>query len=360
MERSALTEWILPALSGPVVQEIPGQIRPPDGPLPGLRTDPYESPARRIRSQLEIRRVLFLQRVPAIFQAGPGSFSLETVQGHYRLYLDLLAALDSPGKRLLDIGCGAGFFVKAAARSGWEASGTEISEVAAEYARAVTQVRVLRGKLEYLKIPAQDYDVVTMLDLLEHLFEPLSTLREVHRIMKDGAVLIISTPDVQSLSRRFLGRSWAVLSPAEHQCYFAAETLSRALRLTGFRLIGLKNLLNFNPDYTHQPGSFRHRFWRACIRGLERTAMMRKIHRHEYRDLCHSVRGPDSTPLLAGAFTAKRKITGPRKPGLGETFWWPWPKKPRPAGSSPGMNIRSTNSLVDREMYRYPSGRRGS
>ena len=309
MERSALTEWIpCPLCQGRSFRKFLVKFD-----LPMVRCQAcglIHTNPRLAESEVNLRygASYFFNEYLPIFQAGPGSFSLETVQGHYRLYLDLLAALDSPGKRLLDIGCGAGFFVKAAARSGWEASGTEISEVAAQYARAVTQVRVLRGKLEYLKIPAQDYDVVTMLDLLEHLFEPLSTLREVHRIMKDGAVLIISTPDVQSLSRRFLGRSWAVLSPAEHQCYFAAETLSRALRLTGFRLIGLKNLLNFNPDYTHQPGSFRHRFWKACIRGLERTAMMRKIHRHEYRELCHSVRGPDSTPLLAGAFTAKRKI----------------------------------------------------
>jgi 2-polyprenyl-3-methyl-5-hydroxy-6-metoxy-1,4-benzoquinol methylase len=258
----------------------------------------------------------FFNEYLPIFQAGPTSFSPELAKNHYRLYLDLLAALYSPGKRLLDIGCGAGFFLKAAASSGWEASGTEISEVAAEYARTVTEVRVWRGKLEQLKMPAKEYDVVTMLDLLEHLFEPLSTLQEIHRIMKDGAVLIISTPDIQSLSRRFLGQAWAVLSPAEHQSYFSAKTLSRALCQAGFRPVGLKNLLNFNPDYTHQPGSFRHRFWKTCSRGLERTALMQRIHRYEYLDLCRSIRGLDSSLPFIGAPTARRKIFGAAKAWL--------------------------------------------
>jgi len=309
MERSALTEWIpCPLCRGRsfrkyVVKFGLSIVRCEACGL--IHTNP-----RLAESEVNLRygASYFFNEYLPIFQAGPGSFSLETVQGHYRLYLDLLAALDSPGKRLLDIGCGAGFFLKAAASSGWEAGGTEISEVGAEYARTVTEVPVSRGKLEDLKMPAQDYDVVTMLDLLEHLFEPLSTLREVHRIMKTGAVLIISTPDVQSLSRRFLGPAWAVLSPAEHQCYFSAKTLSRALRQTGFQLIGLQNLLNFNPDYTHQPGSIRHRFWKACSRRLERTTLMQRIHRREHMDLCLSIKGRDSAPTFTGALTVKRKI----------------------------------------------------
>jgi 2-polyprenyl-3-methyl-5-hydroxy-6-metoxy-1,4-benzoquinol methylase len=250
----------------------------------------------------------FFNEYLPIFQAGTGSFSLETAQNHYRLYLDLLAAIYAPGKRLLDIGCGAGFFLKAAACSGWEANGTEISEAAAEYARTITKVHVMQGKLEQLGMPTEKYDVVAMLDLLEHLFEPLNTLREVNRIMKDGALLIISTPDVHSLSRLFLGKAWAVLSPAEHQSYFSAATLSRALRQAGFRLIGLKNLLNFNPDYTHQPGGIRHRFWKACSGRLERPTMMQRIHRREHMDLCLALREPDSAPPQTGAFAVKRRI----------------------------------------------------
>jgi 2-polyprenyl-3-methyl-5-hydroxy-6-metoxy-1,4-benzoquinol methylase len=277
----------------------------------------YTNP-RLAESEVNLRygQEYFFGEYLPIFQAGPASFSLEVAKNHYRLYLDLLAALDSPGKRLLDVGCGAGFFLKAAASSGWEVSGTEISEAAADYARTVTGVRVFRGKLEELHLPAKEYDVVTMLDLLEHLFEPLTTLREVRRVMKDGAVLIISTPDIQSLSRCFLGQAWAVLSPAEHQSYFSAKTLRRALGQAGFRPLAVKNLLNFNPDYTHQPGSFRHRLWKTCSRGLKRTAWMQKIHRYEHLDLPRSGRGLDSSLPPIGTPTARKKIFGAAKAWL--------------------------------------------
>ncbi len=272
----------------------------------------YTNP-RLAESRVNLRygaEYFFNEYLP-IFQAGPGSFSLEVARNHYRLYLDLLASFYAPGRRLLDIGCGAGFFVKAAAESGWEASGTEISETAAEYARTVTGVRVMQGNVEHLNIPSGEYDAVTMLDLLEHLFDPLTTLREVHRIMRDEGVLIISTPDIKSLSRRFLGRAWAVLSPAEHQSYFSEKTLHLALREAGFRPLAVKNLLHFNPDYTHRPGSVRHRVWRTLWRGLERTALKKKIHRYEHLDLCGSLPGRQASPLpAAGASRVRRKMFG--------------------------------------------------
>jgi 2-polyprenyl-3-methyl-5-hydroxy-6-metoxy-1,4-benzoquinol methylase len=255
------------------------------------------------------------------FKASNSSFSLDLVKDHYSLFLELLASSHPPGSTVLDIGCGAGFFLKAAESLGWEVSGTEISEAAAGYGRSVTKVRVYLGNLEAQSLPSESTAAVTMLDILEHLSDPLRTLREAHRILKEGGMLIISTPDFDSLSRLFLGPGWAVLSPAEHLSYFTESTLFRALGETGFRVVKMRNLLNFNPDYTHRPESVRSRLWKTVYQTLERSRLTNKARQYEYRELVSP--GRIETGITAGGFDSslRKRIFGRAKSWLrGDTL----------------------------------------
>jgi 2-polyprenyl-3-methyl-5-hydroxy-6-metoxy-1,4-benzoquinol methylase len=248
----------------------------------------------------------FSEYLPA-FKADASSYPLELIKNHYVLFLDLLAKYFIPGKSLLDIGCGAGFFLKAAESMGWRVSGTEISEAAFDYARRVTNIQAYLGRLEDISLPSQSYDIVTMLDILEHLPDPSRTLQEVHGILKKRGILIISTPDFQSLSRLFLGKGWAVLSPVEHLYYFTQKTLLRALQQTGYRVIGVRNLLNFIPDYTHHKTSLRSSLWKDSLRRLEKTRIMQNIHVYEYYDLLFTGDDQSLNPLIAKIHSAPEK-----------------------------------------------------
>ena len=207
-----------------------------------------------------------------IFRADRNGVDLNLVVSHYIFYLKLAGRVFAPGGRLLDVGCGAGLFLKAAESQGWDAAGVEISPAAAEYAATVLHLPVISSRLERAGIADSSFDVVTLLDTLEHLGDPLGTLTEARRVLKPGGRLILNTPDFESSSRRGLGKSWAVLTPAEHLHYFTERTLRRMLEKAGFDVPVLVNLLRFNPGFTNAPSKPRSRVWAWLMRrpGLRR------------------------------------------------------------------------------------------
>ena len=237
------------------------------------------------------------------FAASRTGFDPAVVGAHYTPFVELARVFSGPGRRLLDIGSGAGFFLQAVEGMGWRAEGVELSAAAAAYARDVVGVPMRTGKVEAAGLPSGTYDLVTMLDFLEHVFEPLDVLREAYRLLKPGGALIVYTPDIQSLGRRFLGKSWAVLTPAEHLTYFSAKTLRRALETAGFEVRGVRTLWGLNPGATHDKGSRRYRVFEKRYRRFERGRVHAKLHRLNFLDLYAAAKGerfvPPGTSLRA-------------------------------------------------------------
>jgi 2-polyprenyl-3-methyl-5-hydroxy-6-metoxy-1,4-benzoquinol methylase len=141
----------------------------------------------------------------------------------------------SPG-RLLDIGCSLGYFVEAANARGWAASGVEISPYAAEEARD-RGLDVRTGTIEDAAFPDASFDCVTMWDVLEHVPDPTVHMLEVRRILTDGGLVVIGTPDIGHLIFRLKRERWRHLKPAEHVFYFCRNSIFRLLEKTGFRLV---------------------------------------------------------------------------------------------------------------------------
>ena len=138
------------------------------------------------------------------------------------------------GTRLLDIGCGEGFFLFSASRMGYTAKGIELCQDAAEYARTEFGLDVEAKPFEEAKFPGDHFDVVTLWQVLEHVPYPLSMLREVYRILKPGGLVVISTPDFGSLLARILRRRWWNVRRL-HINQFVVKTLKSILENAGFR-----------------------------------------------------------------------------------------------------------------------------
>lgn len=239
---------------------------------------------RLLRAEIEKRYESpeFFSEYLDAHRATPKGYDLDFLRGHYGLYLDLIRGRLSPGARLLDLGCGAGFFLKAAEADGWAAEGTEISRQLAAYARDVAGVKVRLGTLEEIRWPPEIFDVVTLFDVLEHVPDPLRTLTEVGRLLKTDGAVLISTPDYDSLSRLFLGKAWAVLSPAEHLSLFTSGTLRALIERAGLSVLAIRNLLVFNPDYTHRKG-LRHSLWKRLHGRLARTRLAARLRNYDTR-----------------------------------------------------------------------------
>lgn len=139
--------------------------------------------------------------------------------------------------RLLDVGCALGDFVVAAQAAGWSAEGVEVSEFAASFARR-RGVTVHLGDIRELILPVASYEVVTLYDTIEHLDDPVATLRAVRDVLAPGAVVHLVTPNVVGLQARLLGPRWYHYKRDEHLAYFAPETLKRTVEAGGLRWAG--------------------------------------------------------------------------------------------------------------------------
>jgi 2-polyprenyl-3-methyl-5-hydroxy-6-metoxy-1,4-benzoquinol methylase len=135
---------------------------------------------------------------------------------------------------LLDIGCGEGFFLLNASRAGYATKGVELSQDAAEYARREFGLDVEAKPFEELRSPENCFDVITLWQVLEHVPYPLVILKEVHRILKPGGLLALSTPNIRGVPARILGRRWWNIRRL-HINQFTTNTLTTLLKDSGFR-----------------------------------------------------------------------------------------------------------------------------
>ena len=139
------------------------------------------------------------------------------------------------GGRLLDVGCATGGFLHLVGLSGsWEICGVEPNADAAHYARDRFGLDVVEGTLRDALFSDAYFDVVTMWEVIEHLHDPRSTLLEIHRVLKPGGMLVISTPNLSSWGAAFFGRYWMGLDVPRHLYVFSPRTLRQLLRRTGF------------------------------------------------------------------------------------------------------------------------------
>jgi len=143
------------------------------------------------------------------------------------------------GRRLLDVGCAAGFFLMDAREWGWEVAGLEASESAALYART-RGLAVATGILGRLDLGADRFDAVTLWDVVEHLHDPVGGLRSVRRALRPRGVLAMSTPNYDSVLRLVRGVRWHGFKLDEHLSLFTPQTLDLVLEAAGFEPLVLR------------------------------------------------------------------------------------------------------------------------
>lgn len=139
--------------------------------------------------------------------------------------------------RLLDAGCGPGFFVQAAAQAGFAAAGVELSAAAVAHARDELGQNVWRGHVCRADLRDGPYDVVTLWDVLEHLPDPAAALAAVADVLRPGGVLALSTGDVSSLAARLSGSRWHLFTLPEHLWFHTPNSLRHLLRRVGLEPI---------------------------------------------------------------------------------------------------------------------------
>lgn len=136
--------------------------------------------------------------------------------------------------RLLDVGCALGLMLEVATAQGWEAAGVEPSDFAARYAAERSGCTVYPGMLQEAGFASQSFDVVTLMDVIEHVVRPRELLIEIHRVLRPGGVLFSVTPNFGSFFVHLYGREAYGVGPSEHINCFEASTLRKLILNAGF------------------------------------------------------------------------------------------------------------------------------
>ncbi len=149
------------------------------------------------------------------------------------------------GGKLLDIGFGAGGLLSAAESAGWDCWGTEVAPQALAFGRK-RGWEVLEGDFLSLTVPEDTFDVVCMVEVLEHLEQPAAYLHRAWKVLRPGGVLWLTTPNGSSVNSRILRTSWSVFDAPDHLQLFTASALQRLLQRADFRQVTIRTE-GFNP-----------------------------------------------------------------------------------------------------------------
>jgi SAM-dependent methyltransferase len=136
--------------------------------------------------------------------------------------------------RLLDFGCGSGAFLKRMNDRGWQAVGLDFSEKAVKYICDELKIPAFVGTLPNPVFPPQSFDLVTLWHSLEHVHQPLETLREVYNLLAPGGKILVALPNIDSAPFRWFGSAWYGLDLPRHLTHFTPATLRMMMDLAGF------------------------------------------------------------------------------------------------------------------------------
>lgn len=147
-----------------------------------------------------------------------------------------LPQLPESGGRLLDVGCGNGWFLSLARQAGWTVQGIDFDQGAVQAARS-RGLDVSHGGIDSFDGMEQAFDVITLSHVIEHVHAPLDMLARLYRLLRPGGVIWLETPNLDSAGSRRFGKAWRGLETPRHLVLFSRLSLVKALQQAGFHSI---------------------------------------------------------------------------------------------------------------------------
>ena len=201
----------------------------------------------------------------------------------YQYYFEMLEE-HAPGRRILDIGSGPGYFLEAGRTRGWQVLGFEPSRMAADYARA----RGLAVVNDFFTAGAAKahglFDVISLSMVLEHVRDPIQLIEEARSLLAPGGLLLLISPNdfnpLQMTLWKKLGFSPWWVNPRHHLNYFDTVSAQAFVAARGFDVVHmetsypLENFLLAGRNYVGDPA-----LGRACHN--ERKAFESTLFRHD-------------------------------------------------------------------------------
>jgi len=144
--------------------------------------------------------------------------------------------------KLLDVGCSSGSLLHVASDLGYRVTGVEPATQAAATAQNAG-FEIFNGLLHEANFPDNSFDIITLYEVIEHLTDPLSLVREAHRILKPGGLFLIGTGNVDSWTVTALGPKWeyfSIDSHGGHISFFTPASIRLMAEKTDFLVEGIQ------------------------------------------------------------------------------------------------------------------------
>jgi SAM-dependent methyltransferase len=169
-------------------------------------------------------------------------WKLKKIQGWHRWKRICHEKLIDCGQagRVLDVGCGHGWFLNAARNAGWDATGVDLPSAATDFAIQHLNLKIIAGTIDEVEAD-QRFDLITFWHTLEHLVDPLKAIRAASCLLQPQGQLLIAVPNKEALGLALKKHRWVWLQPPFlHIWHFTTTALRRLLELCRLSVVRAK------------------------------------------------------------------------------------------------------------------------
>jgi SAM-dependent methyltransferase len=197
----------------------------------------------------------------------------ESSAGRWKKPFRVISKFKTSGS-ILDIGCSSGSFLSMFKGGSWKLYGIEASPLTGQKARAATGGEIFIGDALTANFPDETFDVITCIDVIEHLYEPRKVIAEVSRWLKPGGIFYVFVPNPVSWESRLFRSYWYGLDLPRHLQHFSPKSLGKLAAS-----VGLRQLRLVTPSDSHLEYSLGLRLadWRVRNRGKSPLASAGKL-----------------------------------------------------------------------------------
>ncbi|MCK4669651.1 MAG: class I SAM-dependent methyltransferase [Nanoarchaeota archaeon] len=138
--------------------------------------------------------------------------------------------------KLLDIGCGNGYFLNFAKKKGLDTLGLEMSTQASVFARK-RGLEIINKDITQIQIPKNSLDCITMFQVLEHMTSLDTTFKKIDTWLKKDGIFLIEIPNLDSLQFSILKQNWIHLDVPRHIFHFKRKAFRQLVNKNGFKIV---------------------------------------------------------------------------------------------------------------------------
>ena len=144
----------------------------------------------------------------------------------------------SPKSKVLDLGCGLGYFLSVLKDKKINYKGLEPAKNLSYYCRKYLKLNVFSTPLEAEK--NKSYNLITLFDVLEHLKDPIKYFKLINKKLKKNSYCVCYTPNIHSIGYALMGSDQNTLLPFEHLCFFDEKSFNYLAKKSGFKVVSVE------------------------------------------------------------------------------------------------------------------------